>query len=207
RPDISRANARAPHRLWINKHDGTFEDQAASRNVAYTAMGKAYAGMGVAVGDTANSGMLDLFVTHLNHETNTLWRQGPRGRFRDLSVEAGLASPTLRGTGFGTLMADFDCDGALDIAVVNGRIISGGKGRDTGLGFWEPYAERNQLFANDGRGKFRDLSASNKALCGRWNVARGLACCDLDGDGGPDLLVTSIGDRARLLRNTAPQRG
>jgi hypothetical protein len=206
-PDVFVANDGQPNRLWINQHDGTFKDEAASRNVAYTGMGKAFAGMGVALGDTANSGMLDLFVTHLNHETNTLWRQGPRGRFRDASVEAGLASPTLRGTGFGTLMADFDCDGALDIAVVNGRIISGGKASGTGLGFWEPYAERNQLFANDGRGKFRDLSASNKALCGRWNVARGLACYDLDGDGGPDLLVTSIGDRARLLRNTAPQRG
>jgi hypothetical protein len=206
-PDIFVANDGEPNRLWINKHDGTFEDQAASRNVAYTAMGKAFAGMGVAVGDTTNSGMLDLYVTHLTSETNTLWRQGPRGRFRDRTLEAGLTATRWRGTGFGSLMADFDCDGALDIAVVNGRVLHGGPARNTGLGFWETYAERNQLLANDGSGKFRDLSTFNKALCGRWNVARGLACADIDGDGGPDLLVTAVGARARLFRNVAPDRG
>jgi hypothetical protein len=38
-------------------------------------------------------------------------------------------------------------------------------------------------------------------------VGRGLACDDFDGDGALDLLVTGIGDRARLLRNVAPERG
>jgi hypothetical protein len=210
-PDVFVANDAAPNRLWLSRRDEkgriTFKDEAVSRNVAYTGMGKAFAGMGVAVGDTANSGMLDLYVTHLTGETNTLWRQGPRGRFRDRTVEAGLTATRWRGTGFGTLMADFDCDGSLDIAVVNGRVAGGGPAPRAGLGFWGPYAERNQLLANDGTGKFRDVSASNKALCGRWNVARGLARLDLDGDGGPDLLVTTIGDRARLLRNVAPNRG
>jgi hypothetical protein len=206
-PDIFVANDGQPNRLWINQHDGTFADEAVSRNLAYNAMGKAYAGMGVAVGDLANGGMLDLFVTHLGSETNTLWRQGPRGRFRDRTVESGLAAPRWRGTGFGALAADFNLDGALDLAVVNGRVVRGGAARDSGLSFWETYAERNQLFANDGGGKFRDLSASSKAFCGQWNVARGLACADFNDDGAPDLLVTTIGGPARLLRNVAPNRG
>jgi hypothetical protein len=206
-PDIFVANDGEPNRLWINKHDGTFVDEAASRGVAYTAMGKSFAGMGIAVGDTTNDGMLDLFVTHLTTETNTLWKQGPRGRFRDRTVEAGLTSTRWRATGFGTLMADFNLDGSLDIAVVNGRVLRGGPATDPSLGFWETYAERNQLFANDGRGKFRDVSAGSPALCGRWNVARGLACADIDGDGAPDLVVTTAGGRARLLRNVSPRRG
>jgi hypothetical protein len=151
--------------------------------------------------------MLDLYVTHLNTETNTLWRQGPRGQFRDQTINSGLTSTLWRGTGFGTLLADFDLDGTLDIAVVNGRIKRGGKAAGTALGFWETYAEHNQLFANDGSGLFHDVSAANAVFCGGWNVGRGLACDDFNNDGAVDVLVTAVGDRARLFRNIAPNRG
>ncbi|MCI0457697.1 MAG: CRTAC1 family protein, partial [Gemmataceae bacterium] len=72
---------------------------------------------------------------------------------------------------------------------------------------WSWYAERNQLFANDGRGRFRDLSAVNPTWSGRPGVYRGLACGDFDGDGAVDLLVTCIAGPARLFRNVAPQHG
>jgi hypothetical protein len=216
-PDIFVANDGQPNRLWMNRTadpkprdsptSRVFVDEAVSRNVAYTAMGKSFAGMGVALGDVKNAGMMDLYVAHLTTETNTLWVQGPRGRFRDQTVESGLTATRWRGTGFGALMADFDNDGAVDLAVVNGRVYVGGSARDTGLGFWETYAERNQLFANDGTGKFRDLSPANKPFCGSWNVARGLAQADFNNDGAQDLLVTTIGGRARLFKNVAPDRG
>jgi hypothetical protein len=205
--DLFVANDGEPNRLWINQKDGTFADEAVSRGVAFTALGKAFAGMGVTLGDIDNDGLLDLYVTHLTSESNTLWRQGPPGLFRDRTVESALASTRWRGTGFGTLLADFDLDGDLDLALVNGRAFRGGEARDTELGFWETYAERNQVLGNDGTGKFRDLSASNPALCGAWNVARGLAAADVDGDGAPELLLSVIGGRARLLRNVAEGRG
>jgi hypothetical protein len=206
-PDVFISNDGVPNRLWINHHDGTFTDEAISRGVGYNAMGKAFAGMGIAVGDVDNRGLLDLYVTHLGTETNTLWMQGPRGQFRDRTFASGLASTQWHGTSFGALMADFDLDGALDVAVVNGRTAHGGTAQDPSLGFWESYAQHNQLFANDGSGKFRDVSPENKDFCGRWNVARGLACADFDDDGAPDLLVTTVGGRARLYRNVAPNRG
>jgi hypothetical protein len=206
-PDIFVANDGAPNRLWMNQRDGTFRDEAASRGVALTIMGKAYAGMGVAIGDTDNNGLFDIYVTHLGSETHTLWRQGPKGMFRDQSAAAALLQTKWKGTGFGTLMADFNNDGSLDIAQVNGRVFRGGPARDSSLGFWETYAERNQLFANDGKGKFVDISEENPAFCGYWNVGRGLAAADLDGDGGIELIVNAIGGRARIFRNVCPRRG
>ena len=59
--------------------------------------------------------------------------------------------------------------------------------------FWSQYAERNQLFANDGTGRFRDISSANQPFCGVPGVYRGLACGDIDGDGALDLLVTDGG--------------
>jgi hypothetical protein len=205
--DIFVANDGRANRLWMNRHDGTFVDEAVSRGIAFNAMGKAFAGMGVAVGDVDRDQLIDIFVTHLNTETHNLWKQGPRGLFTDKSAQSKVSAPTIRATGFGTVMADFANDGALDIAAVNGRVYLGGPAQDTQLGFWETYAEKNLLMANDGEGQFHDVSASNPDLCGHWNVARGLAWADYDQDGGVDLLVTTIGDRARLFRNVAPDRG
>ena len=105
-------------------------------------------------------------------------------------------------------MADFDQDGAPDVVAVNGRVARGPPVAEATLGpFWSQYGERNQVFANAGGGKFRDVSARNPALCGEPGVYRGLACGDVDGDGAVDLLVTSLAGRARLFRNVAPDRG
>jgi hypothetical protein len=206
-PDLFVANDGKPNRLWMNQRNGTFRDEAVSRGVAYTQMGQAYAGMGIALGDYDNDGLLDLFVTHLTSETNTLWKQGPRGLFTDQTAASGLLGAASRGTGFGTLMADFDHNGFLDIAVANGRVQRGGKATGTGLpSFWESYAERNRIFSNTG-GTFADVSSTADPFSGPFNVARGLICGDVDNDGAPDLLVTTVGGRARLYRNVAPGRG
>jgi hypothetical protein len=212
-PDIFIAEDAQPNQLWINRHDGTFSEEAVSRGVAYNGLGRAQGNMGIALGDVNGDGLLDLFVSHLTEETNTLWQQAPQGLFRDQTAAAKLANPQWRGTGFGTVLADFDHDGALDLALVNGRVArakltSPAESVVTALGpFWSRYAERNQLFANDGSGHFRDVSAQNGPFCAEAGVYRGLACGDIDGDGALDLLVTSVAGRARLYRNVAPHRG
>ena len=83
RPDIFVANDGEPNHLWMNQKDGTFREERFARGVARTESGHAYAGMGVAMGDVDNDGLLDLFVTHLTSETNTLWQQVERRLFRD----------------------------------------------------------------------------------------------------------------------------
>jgi hypothetical protein len=204
-PDILNSNNGKPNHLWINQHNGTFREEAALHGLALNGFGQSQAGMGIALGDTSGSGLFDVFITHLTSETHTLWKQGPRGLFQDGTVAAGLTVSRWRGTGFGAVLADFDCDGALDLAFVNGRVS---KPENAGHGpFWSWYAERNQLFANDGKGRFRDISPQNIAFCGTGAVSRGLAVGDIDNDGSLDLLVTAIAGPVRLFRNIAPARG
>ncbi len=204
-PDIFAANDMMANFLWINQRDGTFKDEALSRGVAYTASGAAAANMGIAWGDVDGDGLPDLFVTHLNTEAHTLWKQGPRGFFQDRTVAAGLTTAA-RSTGFGAAFVDFDRDGRLDLAFVNGGVVRN-PDANPDAPFWSQYAKRNQLFANLGQGKFSDHSEANPALCRQPGVGRGLAVGDFDNDGAPDLLITEVGGPARLLRNIAPAAG
>jgi hypothetical protein len=208
-PDIFVANDGAPNHLWINQHNGTFTEEAVRCGVAYNKLVRAEAGMGVALGDVDGDGLFDLFVTHLTQESHTLWIQGPkRGLFQDRTAASRLHRLHWRGTGFGTVLADFNHDGAPDIVVVTGRIAKAPTLVNADLGpHWGRYAERNQLLANDGKGRFRDLSPHNEALCGTANVARGLACGDVFGKGTQDLLVTTVAGRARVYQNIVPSRG
>jgi hypothetical protein len=231
-PDILAANDAVANHLWINQKNGTFVDEAVLRGVAFNGLGNPQANMGVALGDVDGDGRLDLLITHLPEESNTLWRQTATGLFQDQTAASGLAAPHWRATGFGTILADFDLDGALDLAVVNGRVSRGasrptsthqgggnlsspsplgGEGRvrgdDTLPSFWRPYAERNQLFANDGSGNFRDISRGNRDFCGAFAVSRGLIWGDFDDDGRVDLVTTAVAGPARFYRNVAPRRG
>jgi hypothetical protein len=208
-PDVLVANDGKPSHLWVNQRNGTFKEEAVPRGLAYSGMGRSLANMGIAIGDADGDGLFDVFITHLTSETHTFWRQGPRGLFIDRTAASGLAPPNSRGTGFGTVMADFDQDGWPDVAVVNGRVAS----RSPPLGeaalgpYWSQYAETNQLFANEGKGRFKDLARSNPAFCGVPGVWRSLAVGDVDGDGALDLLATATAGPARLFRNVAPDRG
>jgi enediyne biosynthesis protein E4 len=205
--DIFVANDGRANHLWINQRDGTFREEAIVRGIATDALGNAPANMGIALGDVDRDGLFDVFVSHLTRETHTLWRQAPRGMFRDRSADAGLLAAATRGTGFGAVLADFDLDGFLDAAVVNGRVSREGSAGGDASGYWGPYAEKNQLFRNDGAGRLLDISHENPALCGAPGVYRGLACGDIDNDGRLDLLVTATAGPARLYRNIAEPRG
>lgn len=209
-PDVFISDDGRPNRLFINQRNGAFSEEAARRGVAYTGMGVAAANMGVAVGDVNGDGMFDFFVTHLATEQHTLWVQRPRGLFIDETGAQGLAAPKWKGTGFGDAFADFDHDGWLDLAFANGAVR---RAEFPGLRlnrlnpFWSPYAQRNQIFVNNGMGRFIDVSENNPAFCGKAGVGRGLAAGDIDNDGDVDLLVVNAGGPAQLFDNIAPGKG
>ncbi len=205
-PDIFITDDALPNRLFMNRQNGTFEEEAVGRGVAYTGMGAPAANMGIALGDVDQDGRFDLFVPHLEVENHTLWRQVARGVFQDHTAQAGLMAAPWHGTGFGAVFGDFDNDSDLDLAVVNGcirrplpgaRVWSLQSGIDE---FWRPYAEPPQLFAGDAGGRFVEVSAANPAMCAEAVVGRGLAMADYDNDGGLDLLTIGIAGPARLVR-------
>lgn len=201
-PDILITNDQRPNHLWMNRHDGTFVEEASARGLAYNALGEAEANMGIACGDIDGDGLFDIFITHLTDERNILWAQGPVGLFQDQTAARRLASSHWHGTGFGVAFGDFRNRGTLDLAIANGRVRRSltSSGTQPGEPFWTPYLERNQLFANDGHGKFRDASDEDQVLCKQPNVARGLASGDLWNDGSVCLVITRIADPASIYR-------
>lgn len=196
-PDLFVTNDTQPNKLYRNLRNGHFHDVALEAGVAFSADGKARAGMGVDAGDFDNSGRLGLAVTNFEDEMIGLYRQVRPGRYQDVAVAAGVGQASRRTLGFGCVFADIDLDGALDLVVANGHIDEPVRGMRDTLG----YAQRPQLFMNQGNGTFIDLAASAGSAFAQPKIARGLAYGDFDRDGDLDLLITTNNGPARLYRN------
>ena len=196
-PDIFVANDSVPNLLFRNNRDGTFTEVGLRSGIALSGDGKAQAGMGVDAADYDRDGRMDVIVTNFSHDYNTLYRNGADGLFTDVSYEAGIATAALPYLGWGTGFADFDNDGRLDLFVANGHVYP--EVDRHGLG--TKYLQRNQLFRNTGKGRFRD--ATNEAGPGLLieKSSRGAAFADFDNDGDVDVLVINMNDRPTLLRN------
>jgi len=206
-PDLYVANDAYANHLWLNRHDGTFEESAVVRGAAYNVLGQAEAGMGVVAADLDGDATIDLFVTHLSRETNTLYRRVDGG-FMDVTGTCGLGCDSRPFTGFGVAATDLDADGDLDLLVANGRVnllepMRGALQPSP----WNQLAEPNLCFLNTGRGRFEPAGDRARAFTAPLEITRGLAVGDLDGDGDEDVVVVNVGGRARLYRNDAPPRG
>ena len=197
--DIYVANDGVPNQLWMNRGEGDderLEDGSLLAGCAVNSDGHAEASMGVATLDVDEDGDVDLFITHLRGETNTLY-MNDNGVFTDRTIRTGLSSVSLRFTGFGLSFADYDHDGILDLYIVNGRV-----------GLWKPtfgdddlYAEPNLLFRGLGEGRFEEVRPQGGTSDEQLGNSRGLAAGDVDNDGDVDLVVLDNGGRLRLLRN------
>ncbi|HJP92403.1 MAG TPA: CRTAC1 family protein [Pyrinomonadaceae bacterium] len=199
--DIYVANDGDPNQLWINQKNGTFKNEALLAGTAVNRDGKAEAGMGVDAGDFDGNGTEDIFITHLMDETNTLYTNVEKLLFEDRTRESGLGTPGRRFTGFGTMFLDYDNDGWLDLFVANGAVQLLPELMRTGDPF--PLDQPNQLFHNEGNGKFIEVSDPVLQLL---DVGRGAAFGDIDNDGYTDVLVTNNNGPAKLLLNRIANR-
>ena len=199
--DIYVANDGDPNQLWINQKNGTFKNEALLAGAAINRDGKAEAGMGVDAADFDGNATDDIFITHLMDETNTLYVNLGKLLFEDRTREAGLGMPGRRFTGFGTLFFDYDNDGWLDLFVTNGAVQLLPELMRKGDPF--PLDQPNQLFRNQGNGKF--IEVSDRAL-EPLEVGRGAAFGDIDNDGDTDVLVTNNNGPAKLFLNEVGNR-
>ena len=199
--DLFVANDETPNVLFQNQGDGTFQDVALIAGVAYNGDGDVEAGMGADFGDYDQDGDPDLYVTHFFTETNTLYRNEGGVRFSDVTTTAGLAAPTVELLGWGTRFFDYDNDGRLDLFVANGHVYPQVDQAETGT----TYRQLNQLFRNEGGGRFAPVSAGPGLA--QAKVSRGTSFGDYDDDGDIDLFVVELNDAPTLLRNDGGNAG
>ena len=203
--DFLVANDSVPNFLWRNLGGGRFEDAALEAGVALNTHARSEACMGIDGGDVDGDGHLDYFMTNYAEETDTLYRGEGDGFFFDGSYKAGLIEATYKPLGFGTRLFDYDLDGDLDIYVTRGHIVQLIAELQPGKGL--SYEQPDQLLENDGRGRFKDVSARSGAWFSKRFVGRGAAFGDYDNDGDIDVYIVNLAQKGVLLRNNAIESG
>jgi len=179
-PDLYVSNFLANNRLFMNRGNGKFVEEAAARGV----QGPIYSGP-CCVLDHDQDGDLDLFVSYYHHywqirsvaawymeqrvedEHQRLFENDGKGHFRDATAERGLRRVCMA-TGVNT--GDIDNDGWPDLYITTGA------------------HDLAALFPNVlllGGARFRD--ATFAAGVGHLQKGNGVAFADLDGDGDLDL--------------------
>ncbi|MDH3525425.1 MAG: CRTAC1 family protein [Acidobacteriota bacterium] len=197
--DLYVSNDASDNLLWLNRRDGTFLENGLLAGCAVNAAGAPEGSMGIAAADFDSDLDVDLFVTHLTEETNTLYANDGGGYFTDVTSSAGLAVPSRGYTGFGTAPIDLDNSGLLDIVAVNGEVRA--IPEQDAAGDVMPLKQHNQVFRNLGGGAFAEVSREYPAVSEPLEASRALAVGDLDGDGATDLVITNNSGPAQALWN------
>jgi enediyne biosynthesis protein E4 len=188
----------SPNYLYLNKGDGTFQDASFYSGFALNQDARETASMGIAVGDYANNGNLDLYTTTFSDDYKTLYRNEGEGNFVDITPQMGIAEPTYPFLSWGTQFFDYDNDGWKDLMFVSGHVYPQADTHNWGTSF----AERPLLFHNQEHGKkFEVMPAVEGTGLADVIPARGAAFGDLFNDGKIDVVINCLDRTPVLLKN------
>ncbi|HUQ90234.1 MAG TPA: CRTAC1 family protein [Bryobacteraceae bacterium] len=200
--DIFVANDTQPNKLYRNNRNGTFTETGLTAGIAFGEDGVARGAMGTDAADYDNSGRPHLLVGNFANQMLGLYRNEGNGLFVDEAPRSTVGRASLLNLTFATFFFDFDLDGRLDIFCANGHL-------DAEIERVQPKVKFRQsplLFRNVGKGQFEDASKSAGSDFAKPLVARGAAYADFDRDGDLDLLISTNGGPAVLLRNDGGNR-
>lgn len=175
-----------------------FEERGVLSGCAYDADGVGQASMGIAADDADGDGLIDLFLTHFYHESNTFYHHRPGTLFVDDTLRVDLREPSMTMLGWGTQFIDAELDGRPDLVVANGHI-------DDYRFQKAPYRMRPQFFSNRGA-RFAEVKDAGPFFAIEQH-GRGLVRLDWNRDGREDFAVSRLFDPAALVANRTPQTG
>jgi hypothetical protein len=190
--DVFVANDTEANSLFINKGDGTFEEQGLPLGVAYDDTAKAVSSMGSDAKDYDNDGRVDIFYNNLMAQTWALFHN-EGDLFRHVSAQTGVARLSNPYSGWSSGFIDYDNDGWKDLYSANGDVDN-----------IKPDARQHDTMFRNLEGKaFQDVSSSMGKDFLREGYQRGAAFGDLNNDGFQDIVVTSLMESPRILVNSA----
>src|SRR6266540_1808887 len=197
-PDIFVANDTQPNKLYKNNGGkGTFTESALTAGVALSEEGKARGGMGTDFADIDGSGNPSIIVGNFSNDMLALFRNQGKGLFIDQAPSSNVGQATMLSLTFGLFFFDYDLDGRPDFFMANGHVADD-------INKVQPkitYAMKPQLFRGEGKAKFTETTSRAGRPFQRAVVGRGAAYGDYDNDGDLDVLLTTNGGPAYLLRN------
>ena len=196
--DLFVANDTVENFLFLNKKNGKFADLGLESGVAFSQEGRPRSGMGVDAADFDQDGWQDLFVTNVDQEMYSIYKNNHDQTFNDVAGPMGIARVTRLMSGWGVKFFDYDNDGDVDLLVVNGHPDDKIEQHSSHVAYKEPLL----LFHNNGH-VFENVSAVAGPVFTESFAGRGLAIGDFNNDGAVDALVTVNGGAPILLRNFA----
>jgi enediyne biosynthesis protein E4 len=198
RMDLFVANDTVQNFLFMNRGGGKWEEIALAAEVGFSVNGTPRSGMGVDAADFDGDGRQDLFVSNVDQEMFSLYRNDGKEVFTDVAAANGISQATRLLSGWGLKFFDYDNDGAVDLILANGHPDDMIENYSQQVRYKEPLL----LFHHDGT-KLVNVSAQGGPAFTRSYPARGLAVGDFNNDGHVDVLIGNNGGAPVLLKNSA----